>query len=255
MVTIKTREELDNWLDKYNHFEDEYVLKIDKDPFVLTLGILISGTSEAYTEEEIKSFEITPVNIFTCDYQNDFDSSSKSCIESIEIVEGDCEGVGFHISGPPYFTLIAESFTIIENETIKSIVEPWISRQDIYIEVPIKTIPKPEYFKQEFKKLGFDIVFRYYGGESKSFDVIPPDYEGFFIQLEDRLNTITGGIFIRHCTKYSMYFQQCDAELDSLWTALTMILANLPDVKISCGNCKFTGEEWKQKFDCSVTKG
>jgi hypothetical protein len=249
MIIIKTYDELDNWLEKYNYFEDGHVLKIDMNPFVITIGVLISGTYEANTEKEILSFEITPINVSSCNYTPDFEPSDDHYIESIEPVEA-YGGVGLQILGPPLLTLIAESFTIFENATIKSIFKPWISRRDIFVQAPMEKIPKPEFWQEEFKKLGYDIVFRYYAGESKPLQQLYSNYVGFFFQLENRVNTTNQGIFIRYCSiekqEVSMSFQQCDPDLDSLWTALTTILASIPEVKISCGNCKFTGAEWKR---------
>lgn len=251
MIFIKTYEELNNWLEEYNYFEDGHVLKIATNPLVITIGMLISGNFAANTEKEIINFDIIPINVSSCNYTPDFVLSEDLYIESIEPVEA-CEGVGLQIFGPPVLTLIAESFTISENDIIKSVFKPWISRGNIAIQAPMEEIPKPDFWQEEFKKLDYDIVFRYYAGESKPHQLLPSNYGGFFFQLENRINTTNQGIFIPYCSiengQVSMSFQQCDPDLDSLWTALTIILANIPDVKISCGNCKFTGAEWKQKF-------
>ena len=166
MILVKTYEELDNWLRKYHYFEEGHVLKIDMNRFVITIGMLISGNYEANTEKEILSFEITPINIFSCDYTPDFELPDDHYIESIEPIEAD-GGVGLKIFGPPIFTLIAESFTISENDIIKSIFKPWISKRDIYMQAPMVEIPKPGFWQQKFKKLDYDIVFRFYAGESK----------------------------------------------------------------------------------------
>lgn len=249
MISISNNADLIEWLDKYHYFEDECVLQIDTNPFVLTLA-LINGRNEAYAEEEITRIVITPVNMFSCDYRNDFASPGRSCIDDVDPIEVD-GGVGIRVCGVPYFNLTAESFTIYEHEPVKSMVEPYLSRRDIFIKVPTLEIPKYDFWKQEFKKLGHDIVFRYYGGESEPIDKLPLKYDGVFFQLQERLNTHPCGIFVSCYNIYDknlcMGFQKSDLDLDSLWTSLTVILSNIPNVIISCGNCKFTGEEWKQK--------
>ena len=255
MILIKTYEELDSWLEKYSYFEEGHVLKIDTNRFVITIGMLISGNYEANTKKEILSFEITPVNASSCDYKPDFELSDDHYIEFIEPVEV-YGGIGLKFSGPPIFTLIAESFTISQNDTIKSFFKPWMSKRDIYMRAPMEEIPKPDFWQQEFKKLGYDIVFRYYAGESKPLQQLS-NYAGFFFQLKNRLKTNKQGIFIQYCSikeqVVSIGFQLCDPDLDPLWTALTNILVNIPDVMISCGNCKFSGDKWKQRLeDCKT---
>lgn len=176
------------------------------------------------------------------------------CIESIEPIEVD-GGFGLQITDPR-ITLIAKSFSISEGKTIKSIVKPRISRRDISMRAPMAEIPKPDFWQQEFKKLGFDIVFRCFAGESKPLQKLPSNYVGYFFQLENRVKIDNHGIFIRDCSigekGIAMCFEQDDEELESLWTALTIILARIPDVTIYCGNCKFTGAEWLQK--CKFAK-
>lgn len=254
MTLIKTYEELDDWLKKYHCFEDGHVLEIDMNTLAITVGLTISGTYRANTEQETLNFEITPTKVSSYSCAPNFVTGNDHCIDSIEPVEVD-EGVGLQITDPRII-LIAESFTISEGKTIKSIVKPHISRRDIYMRAPMEEIPKPDFWQQEFKKLGYDIAFRYYAGESKPLQKLPSNYVGYFFQLENRVNTTKHGIFIAGCARgdkgISMSFEQDDEELDSLWTALTIILARIPDVTIYCGNCKFTGPEWLQK--CKFAK-
>lgn len=251
MTVIKNFEDLSNWLGKYSRFEDGYVLKIDTNPFVITVGILVSGIHEANTEKEILNFDITPVNVYSCDYTPDFKTSEDQIIEYIDPLDVD-EGVGLEIFGPPLLTLIPESFIISENETIKSVFKPWVNEGRIFVQAPMAEIPKSDFWQSEFKKLGYDIVFRFYAGESKPLQQLGSKYSGFFIQLENRVSTSVNGIFIFSCSikngEVSTSFQQNDPELDSLWKALAYILACIPNVTISSGNCKFTGAEWKQQL-------
>ncbi len=252
MILIKTYEDLDRWLNEYSYFEEGHVLKIDMNPLVITIGMLIKGSYEANTEKEILCFKITPANVSSFDYPPNFEPSDNHYIESIEPLEVD-RGFGLQINGPPTLTLRAESFTISDSEILKSIFKPWLSRNEISLQVTMKEIPKPQFWKQEFKKLGYDIVFRCYGGESEPIEKVPyPNYFGYFFQLENRVSATNDGIFIQTCSMNNydvlMSFRQCDVDLDLLWSALKHILADIKDVKISCGNCKFTGEEWKHNF-------
>ncbi|MBA3603294.1 MAG: hypothetical protein H0W50_06570 [Parachlamydiaceae bacterium] len=134
MILIKTYEELDRWLEEYNYFEDGHVLKIDMNPLVITIGMLIRGTYEANTEKENLSFKITPGDVFAFDYSPSFEPSDNHYIESIEPLEV-YRGIGLQFIGPPTLTLTAESFSISDSEIIKSIFEPWVSRNEISCEL------------------------------------------------------------------------------------------------------------------------
>ena len=46
--------------------------------------------------------------------------------------------------------------------------------------------------------------------------------------------------------RVTLCFSKKDENLDNLWIDLTAILADIPEVKMNCGNCHFTGAEWKQ---------
>lgn len=217
---------------------------------------MVGGTYEANTEKEILCFKIIPENIFSCEYPSDFKPSENHYIESIEPLEVN-QGVGLQIFGPPTLILNAQSFTISDRGIIKSIFKPWLNPKHISLQVPMNEIPKPIFWKDKFKELGYDIIFRYYSGESKPLHEIPyPNYIGYFFQLESRLNINKEGILINYCSiknnELYMSFQQNDNALDLLWAALMTILADLPGIKISCGNCKFTGDEWKYTFTINL---
>lgn len=102
--------------------------------------------------------------------------------------------------------------------------------------------------------LGHEIVFRYYGGEVRSPDRLPyPEYSGYYIQLENRIDQNREGIFIAHVgkneTSISLGFQNKDQELKSVWIDLTRVLSELFNVNIKSGNCTFDGHEWKRYLD------
>lgn len=252
MILIKNDQELNDWLKEYNYFEDGHVLKLEKDPFALTIGILTSGNYEAYTNKEILCFKIVPKNIFSCEYPPDFKPSDDHYIEAIESLEVS-RGVGLQVFGPPTLTVKAETFIISDREIIKSTFKPWLNPKHIWIKFPMKEIPKPNFWKEKFKDQGHDIIFRFYSGESKPSQLLPyPNYSGYFFQLEDRLGISKEGILIDNCAikdcEVFMGFRKCDEGLDLIWKALATILSDIPDIKISCGNCKFTGEEWKRNI-------
>jgi len=138
------------------------------------------------------------------------------------------------------FRLVTNSITIIERGIIKTIFKPWVSDNEIFVTTSLVDIPRPEYWKDKLSSLGHEIVFRYYGCEVKSPDKLPyPDYSGYYIQAENRVDKNLEGIFIKHISKYeksiSLHFQNKDKQLGSIWIDLTRVLSELQDAKISSG--------------------
>lgn len=250
-MLIKSYYELDQWLESLNYFEDGYLLRIDHDPFAIVIGIMISGRYVANSPKEIFSFKIQPKNVMLWDYaRDDFVPSEHHIIESIEPLEAE-NGIALEFFLPPMVTLIAESLTISEEGIIKSIVKPWLGPKEFFVHTQLSEIPRPHFWKQKFQEFEYNIVFRYFAGEGKQPEETPyPNYIGYFIQLAEKVSTTKQGIFVSYVgikdNMVSMGFQLYDDDLHQLWILLAKIVADFPKVQISCGNCKLTGEEWKQ---------
>ena len=122
MKIIKSFDQLDQWLEENDYFEEGYVLKVEKSPLAITVGYLISGNYEAHTEKQILSFTITPSKIREWNNPQNFVPSEDHIIERIEALEFDHGkgGIGLQFLVPPLFTLVAESFTISDPEIIKT---------------------------------------------------------------------------------------------------------------------------------------
>jgi hypothetical protein len=121
----------------------------------------------------------------------------------------------------------------------------------MYLTTDLSEIPKPQFWKESLTKYGHTISFRYYCGDEKPPEQVPyPDYQGYYIQLTDRINSTQEGIFLKHLKiengKLSLSFENKDEELKNIWDDLTLILADLPNAKINSGNCEFSGEKWKK---------
>lgn len=251
MEFIRNYKELNHWLEKNNYFEDGQILQIDLNPLVITIGYMIEGNYVANTEKSILSFKITPHNILEWTFSFKDCIPSEDCyIECITALEVD-KCVALELMLPPSLLLVAESLTISDSEIVKTTFKPWISPTYISVKAPIIFIPRPDFWIEKLQNLGHDVKFRYFSGEGKQPEQIPyPNYSGYFIQLTDNIRDSQMGIFIESLLIQNdiviMSFSNRDRSLDNVWTSMSVVLADLPHVEISCGNCKFTGEEWKQ---------
>lgn len=248
MKLITTFSELDQWLEENNYFEDGHILQINLDPLAITVGYNIKGNFQAHSEREILPFKITPNKIMKWEPSEHLVPSEDHYIEGIEPLDMD-PGIGLQFLVPPLTILVAESLTVEDLPIIKTTFKPWLSTHSIFAKAPLHEIPKPAFWQQRLKEAGYEVVFRYYAGEGKRPEELPLNYTGYFIQLAERIDETQEGIFIEFMSlenqEVSLGFSRRDPTLDSVWLSLTAIVADIPDVIISCGNCKFSGGEWK----------
>ena len=250
-TTIHTFNDLDKWVSNNFYFEDGHVLAIKENPLEIIVGYNVKANYKANSERHILPFKIIPNKIhewtFDKDVVNVGDNNYIECIEASEVENGIC----LDFSTPATFRLVADSFEIEEQELIKTTFKPWTSETEMYLTTDLAEIPRPEFWKEELKKYGHNILFRYYAGDERQPEQVPyPDYQGYYKQLDDRIGSTQEGIFLKHLKvedgKLSLSFENKDEELKNVWNDLTMVLADFPNAKINSGNCEFTGTEWKQ---------
>ncbi|MCS4162995.1 hypothetical protein [Sphingobacterium sp. BIGb0116] len=60
----------------------------------------------------------------------------------------------------------------------------------MYLTAYLSEVPRPLFWKEKLSKYGHDILFRYYSGEERQPEQVPyPDYQGYYIQLADRISS------------------------------------------------------------------
>jgi hypothetical protein len=250
-TTIHTFNELDKWLSDNFYFEDGHVLTIKENPLQIIVGYNVKANYKANSERHILPFKIIPskINEWTFDKEiiNTGDDNYIECIEAIEVENGIC----LEFSTPATFRLITDSLIIEEQELIKTTFKPWASETEMYLTTDLSEIPRPEFWIERLSKYRHNILFRYYAGDERQPEQVPyPDYQGYYIQLADRIKSTQEGIFLKHLKvengKLSLSFENKDKELKDVWDDLTFILADFPNAKINSGNCEFTGAKWKQ---------
>lgn len=250
-TTINTFNDLDKWLSDNFYFDDGHVLTINENPLEIIVGYNVKANYKANSERHILPFKIIPskINEWTFDKHavNTGEDNYIECIEPIKVENGIC----LEFSTPATFRLIADSLVIEEQELIKTTFKPRTSETEIYLTSDLSEIPRPEFWKDKLNKFGHNILFRYYAGDERRPEQVPyPDYQGYFIQLADRINSTKEGVFLKYLKiengKLGLSFENKDEELKKVWDDLTSILADFPNAKIKSGNCEFTGSKWKQ---------
>lgn len=248
---INTFDELNKWLSDNSYFENGHVLTIRENPLEIIVGYNVKANYKANSERHILPFKIIPSKInewiFDKEVVNLGEDNYIECIESNKAENGIC----LEFSTPATIRLVADSVLIEEQELIITTFKPFASKTEMYLTTDLSEIPRPEFWKEKLSKYGHDILFRYYAGDERQPKQVPyPDYQGYYIQLSDRIHSTQEGIFLKHLKvengKLSLSFQNKDEELKNVWDDLTLILADFPNAKINSGNCEFTGTKWKQ---------
>lgn len=250
-TTIHTFNDLDKWLSDNFYFEDGHILAIKENPIEIIVGYNVKANYEANSERHILPFKIIPSKVIEWVYDKEVvNIGDDNYIEYIETSEVE-NGVCLEFSTPTTIRLVAKSLIIEKQELIKTTFKPWVSETEMYLTTDLSEIPRPEFWKEKLNNYGHDILFRYYAGDKRQPEQLPyPDYQGYYIQLADRINTTQEGIFLKHLKvengKLSLNFENKNEELKNVWNDLTKILADFPNAKINSGNCEFTGTKWKQ---------
>ncbi len=248
---IHTFNDLDKWLSDNFYYEDGHVLTIKEHPLEIIVGYNVKANYKANSERHILPYKIIPSKIhewtFDKEVANIGDDNYIECIEASEVENGIC----LEFTTPATIQFVADSFVIEEQELIITKFRPWASETEMYLTTDLSEIPRPEFWKEKLSKNGHDILFRYYAGDERQPDQVPyPDYQGYYIQLADRISSTQEGIFLRLLKvengNLSLSFENKDEELKAVWDDLTSILADFPNAKINSGNCEFTGAKWKQ---------
>lgn len=250
-TTVHTFNDLDKWLLDNFYFEDGHILSIKENPLEISIGYNVKANYKANSERHILSFKIKPSKVLKWTFDkavvNVGDENYIEYIEAKDVENGIC----LEFSTPTIFQLVTDCLEIEEQELIKTIFRPWTSEKEIYLTTTFSKIPKPKFWKEKLSLYGHDILFRYYAGDEKSVEQVPyPDYQGYFIQLSNRISFTQEGIFLKSLTvenkKLTLCFENKDDDLKNVWNDLTLILADFPNAQIKSGNCEFNGAEWKK---------
>ena len=250
-TTLHTFIELDKWLSDNYYFEDGHILTISENPIEITIGYNVKANYQANSERHILPFKIIPEKIIEWTYEKDIiNTGDDNYIDGIDAVEIE-QNICLEFSTPTIFRLTTNKLTVEEQPLIRTVFEPWASDREMFLTADFNEIPKPDFWQQRLKQLGHNVSYRYMYSEEVSTEKVPyPDYQGYFLQLADRVNITTEGIFLKHLNvdngRLSLGFENKDDVLKGVWDDLTRILSDFPNATINSGNCTFTGGQWKQ---------
>ena len=256
-MIINERDTLETWLDQNYWFEDGYISNIETDAngIQITIGFQLEGNYVAGEPQILKEYTITPNEIVTWTYDSNVHQLEElKCIESINLTD---TGLGLRFETSPAIELICKSFYINDAKIINTQTKPWISEREFSFSYESDELPHADFWIDAFKNFGIQMSFRIYADQERERNRIPyPDYSGLFLQRTDRLLISNKGIFFSSVTtndKLINYtFELDDENLSEEWMLLQKLIANWPQLKVTCGNVTFIGIEWKNYIDSRI---
>ncbi|MBC2725089.1 hypothetical protein [Desulfosporosinus sp.] len=137
-------------------------------------------------------------------------------------------------------------------QVIEGITKAWTSEREISVE--LNNLPTASDWVNWLSKEGSYVAWRYGYGEAKSPNKLTyPDYSGWFLQEEKRIENTDFGVLFKFVEvrdqKGHITIEKYDVNAESLWLAINRIVANQRLAIIRSGNCKFEGHEWLDFVD------
>lgn len=249
-MNITNRNKLEEWLDQNYWFEEGFISEINESNqgIEIIVGYQTVGTYIAGEKQELKEFSLKPNGIINWTYQKDlYIPTKESCINGIDLLEN---GFGLKFDTPNVFELTCESLEISEPKITQTYTQPSISNNEIYITATKKEVPTVNYWVKKFEEHNIKTGFRYFASEHIISEKVPyPNYNGYFIQILNKINETQQGLFFKFITLENGELRigiKNGYENKELFKAFQSIVSDWKNTSINSGNVKFTGKEFKQ---------
>jgi hypothetical protein len=127
-------------------------------------------------------------------------------------------------------------------------VPTWFSDREFFAVVRDAALPSPEQWTKVLADVGLHAVWRCYGGPAEDLASVPREYEGWFLQQADGVESTAGGILFLAAKHgeggFHVTLRRETEKTDPLWSACAKFLGTFPGVVISCGNASLSGSAW-----------
>lgn len=241
-MVITSRDELKEWLDQNQWFEEGFISRIEGDTsnLKICIGYQVEGNWVAGEKRRLREFEMRPSGIsnWTFHANHEFKPGYDWCILGVDIAE---EGLGLVFDTSIFIHLDCERIEVLEPVEFDTTTTPWISDTEVSIGAKRSTIPEPRYWIEALRRKGQQAGFRYYCSEPISIENVPyPDYVGYYLHLPELIVESKEGLFFSYvkldADRLSLVVQLKDETARPIWNALREILSDWPLEEVRCGN-------------------
>jgi hypothetical protein len=211
------------------------------------LSQMITGGCWAGEEQTFEQLRVTAFGVTVWEYSN-LETLLNYCFEDIAIPEGTGQ---LNLCIDDNFTIECRQITVERLGPRISTVAPELSVREAHVTFQSQDFIKPSEWIDMFKGVGLSVEFRRLGDVAISADEVPIEYNGWFLQLSNRVGDTQYGLMFGNPTlkdeNFSVSFDMWSPDDDyaqPLWSALRRITAKLSNASVRCGNCRLTGAEW-----------
>ncbi len=255
IVIIGSREQLDAWIRDNYWLHDASAVWIEPLPgdtlpsaISLTLQFQVAGGYIAGEQRTIRTVELAAQKVHAYELCGTY--HPEHCAEGVNSFDTDI-GIGFEIDVPGLLRIAASCFEVKSTVDVNEAVPEWLSDRSFTVFLSDGLLPTPHDWLNDFQRLGYDVVWRYYAGDDRSPEAVPrAEYSGWFVQKRTRLAAHTGGIFFGHCKRHegghSLTIEKNDPQCNDLWQAAGNILSLIEGVQIHCGNATVSAEALRE---------
>ena len=258
--TVRNNEELARWLSASVNpwLEDAEVNRLKPAPgqpirpetVVLTVTEHVGGSRVAGCERVVRDIELCATGVTHTTLDDSLAFAIGHVCQGIEL-DDVANGIAFRIDVPGTLEVHCAELRILPSEERTELVRPWISDNDLSLAILGAPLPTPDEWLRRFAAHGIDVCWRAYGEPASVAPENPTDCTGWFLQRPDRIPSTTGGLFFFGCTERD---DQCVTHLQlresgddsELWQAVQNVAAGFERAAISCGNCEFSTQQWRE---------
>lgn len=245
---------LDEWIHRNHFLHDASVSCLEPLPgrndatdVRLTLQFQVAGSYAAGEPRTLRTIELVAQDI--TEYALDGTYHPEHLAEGANSYNAG-QGIGFEIDIPGVLRIVAESFEVTSVVDVDEPVPEWLSNRDFTVILPNGRLPSPIMWLELLNDSGRKVTWRYYASDKCLPDQVPEmEYEGWFIQYIDRLESHTGGLLFDICRSYKdghvLTVAKNDPDCDDLWRKAGDYLSTVCCGTVSSGNAKLLPDAFR----------
>ena len=245
---------LDEWIHQNHFLHDASVSRLDPLPgrgdatdVRVTLQFQFAGSYAAGEPRTMRTIELVAHDLTEYDLDGTYHPEHPA--EGANSYDAE-RGIGFEIDIPGILRIAAERFEVKSVVDVDELVPEWLSNRDFTVVLPNEKLPSPKMWLELLNCSGRKVAWRYYAGDERTPDKVPEsEYEGWFVQYIDRLESHTGGLLFDICRRHKhghvLTVAKNDPECDDLWRQAGDYLSTICCDTISSGNAKLSPDAFR----------
>ncbi|MCI0572263.1 MAG: hypothetical protein L0Y66_16025 [Myxococcaceae bacterium] len=257
--SMRSAEEFDAWLSEHSYFDDAMVRTFEPAPaepgaatperVTIEFAYQVSGGLRAGDLRRLRRIRLHCDGVTRFELHPPGSVSANHWSEGVELLESEGR-IRFAIDVPGRLLLECGSAEAEELPDQEEVITPWESDREVFLTIR-GAAPSPETISARcLERTEVALVWRIYGGEARPQSSVPKDhYDGWFLQMPDRVAHTEGGVTLRvtpgpHSTR--LVLTNWDQENKRLWAAVLATVSTLDVLEAHCGNRELDADAFRE---------